>query len=119
MEAILEAGLRKINVEMAAHETNGDRAYFDELLAPAFGLRRASGAFEDRQIFLAGLRRGSPRECDPGSVSVTTLNDERAFVTCLVTMQGKVYSNARLFVLDATRSWRLLAWANEQAKPTP
>ena len=113
----MEDILTMINVEMAERETKGDKTYFDALLAPTFAFRRASGAFDDRQIFLAGLRRGAERKCKEGSIKVMPFGSTRAFVTCVVTVQGKKgpesYHNARLFVLDATDSWRLLAWANE------
>lgn len=113
----MEEILTKLNVEMAERETKGDKAYFDELLAPTFAFRRANGAFDDRQIFLAGLRRGAERKCLEESVKVTPLGSKRAFVTCVVVLQGKKgpesFQNARLFVLDSTDSWRLLAWANE------
>jgi hypothetical protein len=109
--------LRRLNVEITYKEVEGDKAFFDELLAPMFAFRRAYGAFEDRQTFLAGLKRGgAQRECDPNSVEITPLGDMRAFVTCIVQMkindEWKDFHNARLFVLDPS-DWRLLAWANE------
>lgn len=109
--------LTVINVEIANAETNGDRGFFDALLAPAFAFQRASGAFETREIFLAGVKRSSPRTCDPKSVKITPLSSKRAFVTCDVVIQQpdgpKKFHNARLFIQDGAGDWRLLAWANE------
>jgi hypothetical protein len=119
MERSSEDHLRRINIEMAAAETKGDKSFFDQLFAPAFAFQRASGAFDDRGMFLAGLRPGAKRTCKADSVEVTPLPDRRALVTCVVSMEMegglKHFHNARLFVLDATASWQLLAWANEVA----
>ena len=109
--------LRRLNVEMTTKEAEGNKAFFDDLLAPTFAFRRANGAFEDRQTFLAGLKAGgAQRECDPNSIEITPLAKMRAFVTCVVKMKidndWKEFHNARLFVLDP-KDWRLLAWANE------
>jgi hypothetical protein len=117
----LASRLRLINIEMAAAETRGDRAFFDGLLAPAFGFLRAGGAFDDRQIFLAGLRPGDERTCVAESIAVLPIPERRALVTCVVsvaTKEGpKRFHNARLFILDAAGAWRLLGWANEVAGP--
>ena len=109
--------LRKLNLEMAREETDGNKAFFEDVLAAKVAFRRAGGDFHDRESFLASLKPGSAqRECDPGSIGITLVGEKRAFVTCIVRMkvddQWKEFHNARLFVL-APEGWRLLAWANE------
>lgn len=122
MKAALETTLKQLNLDIAAAETQGDKAFFDALLAPTFAFRRANGAFDDRRTFVASVTPGAdPRHCEPDSIRLTELGELRAFVTCTVTVRGKNgedkrFHNARLFVRDATQSWRLLAWANEPAK---
>lgn len=117
--------LEALNLDMARAEMRGDKAWFDELLAPTFAFRRANGAFEDRQTFLAGLKPGANRLCEPASLRVVPLDAQRAFVTCIVrvarrgeqpTAGDAAYHNARLFVQDADGAWRLLAWANEPSR---
>jgi hypothetical protein len=118
MENTMEDELKRLNVQMALEETDGNKAFFDDLLAPKFAFRRVSGAFDDREGFLAGLYAGSAeRQCDPKSIKITPLGKTSAFVICIVRMKienkWKEFHNARLFVLDSKR-WRLLAWANEE-----
>jgi hypothetical protein len=112
-----QAQIRELNVKMVDEETKGNKAFFDNLLAPTFAFRRTNGAFENRQTFLKSLKAdGAQRECDPNSVEIKPLGEQRAFVTCIVRMrtddEWKEFHNARLFVLDS-KDWRLLAWANE------
>lgn len=113
----MEEELRALNLAIAREETNGNKAFFDALLAPTFAFRRANGAFNDRQIFLAGLKPETPRECDPQSIGITPIGKTRALVTCIVAIETekgrKEFHNTRLFVLDS-KDWRLLAWANEE-----
>jgi hypothetical protein len=117
MEGPVENELRTLNVEMAREETNGNTAYFEELLAPTFAFQEPHGDFVDRETFLGGLKAGGPqRECDPYSINVTRLGEKRALVTCIVRQKMDVgwteFDDARLFVL-AGECWRLLAWASE------
>jgi hypothetical protein len=117
MDPAMIERLKSINVDMAQAESSGSKAFFETLLATKFAFRRASGALEDRDGFLGGFKAGARRRCDPASVEVTPVGAARAFVTCVVEMEmeggWKQFHNARLFVLDEARSWRLLAWANE------
>jgi hypothetical protein len=120
-ESTMVDELRRLNVKITDKEMEGNKAFFDDLLAPTFAFRRANGAFEDRQIFLAGLKEGgAQRKCDPNSIEITLLGGMRAFVTCIVKMkidtEWKAFHNARLFVLDF-KDWRLLAWTNEAVAP--
>jgi Domain of unknown function (DUF4440) len=112
--------LRRLNAEIGARENSGRDAldYFNDLLAPAFAFRRASGDVVDRCAYLLALEAGGTRETDPASIEVVPFGDARAIVSCLVSMEVKGrrerFHNVRLFVRDAQKKWRLLAWANER-----
>jgi hypothetical protein len=109
--------LRDLNVDIGAAETRGDKVFFEDLLAPAFAMRRADGKrIDDRTQFIAAVKESADR---PTTVhSVTVFEGNRALVTCTVTMdtgQGlRQFHNVRLFTRPAAGDrWQLLAWANE------
>jgi hypothetical protein len=108
-----ENDLRRINEELAIEENAGRRAFFDDRLAPGFVLRRANGEINSREFFLASLKPGGERVCDPKSIVITPIGRNRALVTCVITIQAQANHNARLFVKSAEGRWQLLAWANE------
>ncbi len=112
-------GLRALNIEIAHAETRGDSEFFQELLAPAFAMRRADGKrLDDRAAYLAGVTASAERRTSVDSISF--LGDCRAVVTCVVEMDTaegtKSFLNLRVFVRETPESaWKLLAWANEPA----
>jgi hypothetical protein len=113
--------LRELNIEIARAETRGDAAFFEELLAPAFAMRRADGKrLDDRAAFLAGVAESAERRTQVDSISF--LGDCRALVECVValdTPEGeRRFHNVRVFVRESPQSpWKLLAWANEPSAP--
>jgi hypothetical protein len=108
----MDAGLTALNVAIGEAESRGDKAFFEELLAPAFAMRRARGSIDDRDAFLGGVKESAQRTTDVESV--TLFAENRALVVCTVTMDGERFGNVRLFTREAAdRPWQLLAWANE------
>jgi hypothetical protein len=104
--------MHTLNMCIGQAESNGDRAFFEDLLAPAFAMRRANGTVENRGSFLEGVRSSSGRATEVTSISL--LRADRAVVTCVVAQNGRRYDNFRLFVRESgSPSWKLLAWANE------
>jgi hypothetical protein len=109
--------LRALNVEIGRAETRGDAAFFEELLAPAFAMRRADGKrLDDRVAFLAGVAESAERRTDVDSISF--VGQCRAVVDCVVAMETtegeRRFHNVRLFVRESPQApWKLLAWANE------
>ncbi len=112
-----EDTLRELNLRIGTAETEGDSAFLSEVVAPALGFRRASGAIVDRQGFLDGVKPSAHRETE--IESITLHGHDRAVVTCMVTMadgdQKRRFHNVRLFVRAGGGAWQLLAWANEPA----
>jgi hypothetical protein len=107
-----DEGLRNQNIRIGEAEAAGDRKFFETLLAPAFAFMRSNGEIVDRQQFLKGINKSSPRLTQIESVTVFTSN--RALVTCVVTVDGKTFHNVRLFTRYPEYDWQLLAWANEE-----
>jgi hypothetical protein len=107
--------LETMNVEIGNAESRGDKAYFEDLLAPAFAFRRASGVIVDRAQFIGAVAPSAPRKTTVRSI--TFAGHARAVVSCVVAMDvegvSKNFDNLRVFVLDADKRWKLLAWANE------
>jgi hypothetical protein len=102
--------LVQLNNDIAARETAGDRAWFENLLAPQFAMRRTNFAHTTRAEFLARVEASAERYIDLTAV-----------VTCIVSMRQDddtwaAFRNVRLFTRDAPdHAWQLLAWANEPA----
>jgi hypothetical protein len=111
--------LVQLNGEIAERETAGDTAWFDQLLAPQFAMRRANFAHMGRAEFLAAVARSALRSTE--DVIVAHHTDRTAAVTCTVHMQQAdgtwaTYRNVRLFTRgSSTHDWHMLAWANEPA----
>jgi Domain of unknown function (DUF4440) len=109
--------LRTLNVKIGNAETRGDKRFFEDLLAPAFAIRRAGGKrIETREQFISAVAKSARRTTEVQSISVFIAN--RALVACIVTMEmpeGPTrFHNLRLFTRSSPRSqWKLLAWANE------
>jgi len=113
VEADLER-LRALNLEIGEAESRGDRAFLEQLLAPAFAMRRASGAVVDRDAFLEEVQQSAERPTAIQSINVLAQN--RAVVMCIVIMDGTAYANLRVFTRESPgHNWQLLAWANEPA----
>jgi hypothetical protein len=110
-----ERELRELNTRIGLAESQGDRAFLADVLAPALAFRRANGKVVDRTAFLEGVGPGPVRETEIGSV--TLHGAHRAVVTCVVTMvdgdRRTPFHNLRVFVRSDTGTWQLLAWANE------
>jgi hypothetical protein len=112
--------LADLNIEIARREAQTDVAWFGDLLAPAFVMRRANPDRDSvgREAFLEALSHASPKKRETRIESVVFVGEERAIVTCIVTMDGQLYHNLRLFVsnlLDGGEHgpWQLMAWVNE------
>jgi hypothetical protein len=109
--------LRRLNDRIGHAEAGGDKRFFEELLAPAFAIRRADGRrIETREEFISGVTKSARRTTQVRSISIFDAN--RALVDCTVTMDGadgaRRFHNLRLFVRRSARSeWKLLVWANE------
>lgn len=104
-----QLNLEQVNRDIAARETDGDRRWFEHLLAPEFAMRRASMEFDSRDA----QRR--TRE-----VEILHATDRCAVVTCTVEMLKDEtwlpFRNVRVFVRpSAQASWQLLGWVNEPA----
>jgi hypothetical protein len=106
--------LVRINEAINVAEDGGRTADLSAVLAPAFAMRRASGATVDRAAFLQSVATSGPRTLTIKSIAV--LGQERAIVTCTVSMRDqdvpRTFDNLRVFV-RAEGTWKLLAWANE------
>ena len=104
-----------LNIEIGKAESRGDKGYFEDLLAPAFAFRRASGAVVDRKQFIEAVAASVPRLT--AIRSITFAGKARAVVVCVVTMevQGakRDFDNLRVFVRTDDGKWKLLGWANE------
>lgn len=107
--------LRALNLKIGVAESEGDRAFLADVVAPTFAFRRASGALVDRTTFLDDIKPSPPRETE--IESITLHGRARAAVSCTVTLldgdQRKRFHNLRLFVRTDDGAWKLLAWANE------
>ena len=109
--------LRALNIEISNAESRGDSAFFVDLLAPVFAIRRKDGtSFDDRDEFIAGVAKSAERATEVHSVTFFGVN--RALVECVVAMETsegtKRFHNLRLFTRQtAAATWMLLAWANE------
>jgi len=111
-------GLIDINLKISKAEDNGDRAFFEDLLASSLAFKRAdpAGTVVDRKTFLDALKQSGPRQSEIESISF--LGKQRALVTCVVSMRGADgketrYHNLRLFIRSQDQKWKLLGWANE------
>jgi hypothetical protein len=112
-----EDALVQLNNDIATRETAGDRAWFVNLLAPQFAMRRANFAHTTRAEFLARVEASAERSTD--DIAVAHHTELTAVVTCTVSMRQDddtwaAFRNVRLFTRDAPdHTWQLLAWANE------
>jgi hypothetical protein len=108
--------LEAVNIEIGNAEARGDKAYFEDLLAPAFAFRRVSGVVVDRKQYIEAVASSAAR---PTTVrSITFAGSARAIVSCVVTMETpdgkKDFDNLRVFIRTDS-GWKLMAWANEAA----
>ena len=109
--------LRALNVEIGNAEARGDTAFFEDLLAPAFAMRRADGKrIDDRTRFVSAVTKSAERSTEVHSI--TFFESNRALVVCTVALEDaqgtKHFHNLRLFIRESSDSpWKLLAWANE------
>lgn len=108
--------LRQINQRIGEEEAAGNREWLEAVIGPALAFRRATGAVDDREAFLAKVSPGAKRETTVTSIEL--LGAARAIVRAIVTTTGANgrtrYDNVRLFVRDAAGAWRLVGWANEE-----
>lgn len=110
------AVLVRLNVDIGVAETNGDRAFLDNVIDQQLAFRRANGAVVDRAGYLAAVATSEPRETDIESIQ---LYGDRAIVTCIVTLlrtngERPRFHNARMFARTGA-GWKLLGWANAPA----
>ncbi|MGO4831064.1 nuclear transport factor 2 family protein, partial [Rhizobiaceae sp. 2RAB30] len=110
------AVLARLNVYLGVAETNGDRAFLDTVIADQLAFSRANGAVVDRAGYLAAVAPSERRHTDIESIQ---LYDDRAIVTCIVTLlrtdgEGPQFHNVRMFARTAA-GWKLLGWANAPA----
>jgi hypothetical protein len=107
--------LESINVEIGNAEAAGGRVFFEDLLAPSFAFRRATGAIVDREQYIEAIAAGSARTTKV--LAITFAGRARAVVSSVVTMEvggtSQDYDNLRMFIQCNDGSWKLLAWANE------
>jgi hypothetical protein len=103
--------LVQLNLAIGQKEDAGDREWFDALLAPAFAMRRANGAFVGRDEFLASLQKADTVRTTE-IVGVEAIGQFRSEVRCIVSIANKKYDNLRLFVHDG-KAWLLVSWVNE------
>jgi hypothetical protein len=77
--------LRQLNIDIGEAEARGDTEFFEELLAPAFAMRRADGeCIDDRERFIASVAESADRPTEVHSITFFQAN--RALVACTVTM---------------------------------
>jgi hypothetical protein len=114
--------LRALNLDMMTQESAGNTAYFEQLLADEFAMRRADlTTFVDRETFIAGVAKSSDRSTEDFDVLLHT--STVAVVRCTVDMVKdgvpSTFTNVRTLVRSsALHSWELLAWVNEPVKQT-
>ena len=108
--------LSATNIEIGKGEEEGDKSFFEDLLAPKFVFMRRDGSIVSREEFLADLKPGPERKTSV--TSITLFGSTRAVVTTIVLMNKTEFHNIRLFVLQEER-WKLLSWANEQITFSP
>jgi hypothetical protein len=77
--------LVQLNADIAARETAGNRAWFENLLGPQFAMRRANLAHTTRAEFLARVEASAERSTD--DIAVAHHTDLTAVVTCTVSMR--------------------------------
>lgn len=106
--------LEAVNIEIGMAESRGDKAYFEDLLAPAFAFRRVTGVVVDRKQYIDAVGASAVRMTSVRSI--TFAGSSRAIVSCVVTMDTaegrKDFDNLRVFI-RADAGWKLMAWANE------
>jgi hypothetical protein len=109
--------LTDLNIQIGIEEPKGQaaRPWFDRLIAEKFAFMRADKSMEDRGDFLnIGLKPGPARGTRIDEIAIY---GNRAVVSCIVRMGEKQYHNLRLFIREKEDAeWKLLAWANEEAK---
>lgn len=105
--------LEQLNIAIGEAETQGDRPWFEDVIAPKLAFLRASGKFDCRADFLLGV---APSERKTTEVESIHIYGNRAVVTCIVTVHttsgDKAYHNIRLFI-RRDEQWQLMGWANE------
>ena len=116
MTLTVSVDLETINRDIGDAEATADRAFFDQLLAPAFSMVRPDGVrFDDRAAFLESLTVSSPRTT---RIESTTLFENRAIVICAVAKDGDVgrmqHRNIRIFTRSTPQAaWQLVSWVTE------
>jgi hypothetical protein len=107
-----EQTLRELNEQMTEAENEGNRAWFDSVLAPRLAFQRADEArtIDDRDAFLQKLKPGGDRR--NVTIGPIDVHGDRAIVQLIVATGGRRFHNLRLFV-RRDGGWKLLGWANE------
>ncbi len=113
--------LTALNIEIGEKESQIEDQYFEGLLAPEFVMYRANDTRDivNRTAWVQALQKAPKKPRETQVTSVSLLGQERAIVTCVVTMDGRRYDNLRVFVKNrnpesaSQRPWLLLAWVNE------
>ncbi|MDQ0373912.1 hypothetical protein [Cellulomonas humilata] len=112
--------LKALNLEIGKREEEGDRDWFEKILAPVFAMRRAGGALVDRGDFLDGVKRSGVRVTEDIDIEQAEVT---AVARCVVSMRQpdgtwERFFNTRLFTrADASAEWQLIGWANEPVSP--
>jgi hypothetical protein len=102
--------LLDINEKIGDAESNGNRNWLDQHIAPILAFQRADGqTFDDREQFLSKVAARPPSKTTIQSVDVM---GNRAVVKCIVELNGNRYHNLRMFVKHKD-VWKILGWANE------
>src|SRR5260221_1832330 len=103
--------LETTNVEIANAETRGDKAFFEDLLAPSFAFRRVTGIVVDRKQYIDAVAPSAAKTTNVRSI--TFAGKTRAIVSCVVTMESqgakKDFDKLRVFIRTADGPWKLLA----------
>lgn len=108
--------LAEINAQIGHAEARGDRAYFEDLLAPAFAMVRPDGLrFDDRAAFLDALAPGPDRHT---RVEQITVLENRASVVCVVAKgdgpDAPTHQNIRILTRPSPgQRWQLVAWLTQ------
>ncbi len=67
--------LRTLNLEIGDGEAHGDAEFFEDLLAPAFAMRRADGKrTDDRGRFITSLAESADRSTEVNAITLFEAN---------------------------------------------
>lgn len=109
--------LKKLNIRIGEAESAGDADYLGTVIAPKLAFRRVNGECVDRDQFIKAVKKGVARQTEIERIDI--LGPNRAIVTCFVTQSTESKPNrthnARLFIRDNDKQWKVLGWANESA----